>query len=612
MSDELQIQQSTNTTPYAVGGSLIGGGLGWAGAHYLTKPKYGSYDDIIKEAKDSTDFSSKIEKAEGEEKKFLEAAKDLAGKRSTAETEYNNAFEAWKKDHPNTTKKEDAKYGELKTAQKQAEEALEAKKKALIDAEFEKIKSKASKSSITGTFDPAELPTLINEATDKRKRDFNAKLEVYANRKQTLLDKLDQAKKDGNKELEKQVINDINAFEKQMKEELNTEISSWYKNPNAKASKRAINTAVDNATQIVATRVAEKDYSRITDTTLSRLEKQVMDKIKSNGSEAFNTLIDGQKGNIDGITKAVDHKINVNRKQKNILEGVKYDYEKMLRKAKAAGTPEDEIVKQFKILWGLISKTETVKPGVEVPKEFKDFVNGLKTEEKAAVERLLKDGEFTIENFDKALAKLDKETKALTEVRTRDLPNFKNKIKELGGDGATFVDGVLRDKKGNLIDMTTKHTFTKPTVGIPNVSASDVKKAFDNGEVTALTDEEIRKQAEQAVKESAYQTETNAVNTAKKAAEDYYNTLPEGEALTAEQQEAKFLKEKCGGAESKAKYLDGKVEETATQFKNNFKSWLERKWGFAEHTNAKIAGVAIAGAAIIGGIAAALAPKDRA
>ena len=30
--------------------------------------------------------------------------------------------------------------------------------------------------------------------------------------------------------------------------------------------------------------------------------------------------------------------------------------------------------------------------------------------------------------------------------------------------------------------------------------------------------------------------------------EDYYKSLPDGEALTAEQQEAKFLKEKCGGA----------------------------------------------------------------
>ena len=612
MADDFQVKQSSsNSGAYGLSGAVVGGlGAGYA-AHRLTRPKYGSYDDIIKEAKDSTDFSSKIEKAEGKEKEFLTAAKELAGKRAAAETEYNNAFEAWKKENPSTTKKEDAKYGELKTAQKQAEEALEAKKKALVDAEFDRIKNTASKSSLTGTFDPAELPTLINEATDRRKRDFYTKLEVYANKKQALLDKLDAAKAASDKALEKQLNSEINAFERQMQEELNTEISSWYKNPKAKASKRAINTAIDNATQIVATRVQEKEYSRLADTTLSTLEKQVMDKIKANGNESFNTLIDSQKGNLEGISRAVSHKITINRKQKNILEGVKYDYEKMLKTAKAAGTPEDEIVKQLKILWGLISKTETVKPGAEVPKEFKAFVEGLNEEQKGAVERLLKDGEFTVENFDKALSKLDRETEALTKVITTDLPNFKNKIKEAGGDGATFVDGILRDKKGNVIDMTTSRSFSKPTVVIPRASVADVKKAFETGEVAALTDEEIRKQAEEAVKESAYQKETNAVNTAKKAAEDYYKTLPDGEALTAEQQEAKFLKEKCGGAENKAKYIDGKVEEAANTFKKDFKSWLERKWGFAEHANWKIAGVAVAGAAVVGAIASAFAPKNN-
>ena len=609
MSDELQIQQGSSSTPYALTGAVLGGAAGGIGAHYLTKPKYGSYDDIIKEARDSADFSSKIEKAEGKEKEFLQAVKDIVGKREAEEAEYNKAFEAWKKENPNTTKKEDAKYAELKKAQTDAEAALEAKKKSLIDEEFTKIKNNASKSSLTGTYDPAELPILINEATDKRKRDFFTKLEVYANKKQALLDKLDAAVAAKDKALEKEINNEINAFEKQVQEELNTEISSWYKNPKAKASKRAINSTIEKSLETIQTRVQEKDYSRVADSQLSVLEKQIKDKIKANGSESLNTLVEQQKGNVDGINRAVEHKITFNRKQINILEKVQKNYANMLKEAGTAESEAEQIVKQFKILWGLVSKTETVTPGKELPTEFKQFVEGLTDKEKEAVGRMLKDGEFTKENLDKAVTDLEQKTRALTEVYTRDIPNFKEKIKEKGG--ATFVDGVLRDKKGNVIDLTTKRTFAKPEITIPRASVADVKKAFETGEVTSLTDEEIRKQAEQAVKESAYKKEADAVNTAKKAAEDYFKTLPDGDALTAEEYEAKFLKEKCGGAESKAKYLDGKVEEAANTIKKDFKSWIERKWGFAEHTNLKLAGVALAGAALIGGIASALAPKNR-
>lgn len=607
MSDELQIQQGSSSTPYALTGAVIGGAAGGAGAHYLTKPKYGSYDDIIKEAKDSTDFSSKIEKAEGKEKEFLQAAKDIAGKRTEAEAEYNKMFEDWKKEHPNTAKVETDEYKALKDAQKKAEADLEAKKKALVDEEFNRIKNSASKSSITGTFDAAELPTLINEATEKRQRDFYAKLEVYANKKQALLDRLDAAVAANDKALEKQINNEINAFEKQIQEELNTEVSSWYKNPKAKASKRAINDTVDKAIITVSTRVQEKDYSRVADSQLSTLEKQIKDKIKANGSESLNTLVEQQKGNIDGINRAVEHKITFNRKQINILEKVQKNYEKMLKEAGTAESEAEQIVKQFKILWGLISKTETVTPGKELPTEFKQFVEGLSDKEKEAVGRMLKDGEFTKENLDKAVTDLQQKTRALTEVYTRDIPNFNEKIKEKGG--ATFVDGVLRDKKGNVIDLTIKRTFAKPDINIPRASVADVKKSFETGEVKALTDEEIRKQAEAAVKESAYQKETNAVAEAKKKAEEAFGKLADGEALTAEQQEAAFLKDK--GIESKNKFLDGKVEEASKNFKTNFKEWIERKWGFAEHTNAKIAGVALAGALVIGGLASAMAPKNR-
>ena len=75
MSDELQIQQGSSSTPYALTGGVIGGVGAGLGAHYLTKPKYSSYEDIIAESQDS--FNKKIEAATGEEKDLLTRAKEI-------------------------------------------------------------------------------------------------------------------------------------------------------------------------------------------------------------------------------------------------------------------------------------------------------------------------------------------------------------------------------------------------------------------------------------------------------------------------------------------------------------------------------------------------------
>ena len=72
MSDELTIQglnqpipqQKTSTTPYVLGGALGGAAIGGVANHYMKKPM--SWEDVVKEAKDTTDFSTKAEPASWE------------------------------------------------------------------------------------------------------------------------------------------------------------------------------------------------------------------------------------------------------------------------------------------------------------------------------------------------------------------------------------------------------------------------------------------------------------------------------------------------------------------------------------------------------------------
>ena len=49
MSDELSIQQTKSNGP-ALFGAALGGTVAGVGTHYFTKPKYGSYEQIIKKS----------------------------------------------------------------------------------------------------------------------------------------------------------------------------------------------------------------------------------------------------------------------------------------------------------------------------------------------------------------------------------------------------------------------------------------------------------------------------------------------------------------------------------------------------------------------------------
>lgn len=87
MSDELAIQQQKqgSATPYALGGAVLGGVAGAFSPVGVTRPKYSSFEDILKESEDT--FSKEIEKG-GDNKGFWETAKSHVDKVKNAEKEY--------------------------------------------------------------------------------------------------------------------------------------------------------------------------------------------------------------------------------------------------------------------------------------------------------------------------------------------------------------------------------------------------------------------------------------------------------------------------------------------------------------------------------------------
>ena len=135
MSDELtiqpQVQQKSNAVPYAAGGAIIGGLAGALSPVGAKKPKYASYEDILKESEDT--FKSQIEKG-GEAKGVWEAAKEHAEKVKNAEAEYDKKVQEIKdanKTVAGTLPETEQAAKDLKLAQENYDKALEAEKNKL-------------------------------------------------------------------------------------------------------------------------------------------------------------------------------------------------------------------------------------------------------------------------------------------------------------------------------------------------------------------------------------------------------------------------------------------------------------------------------------------------
>lgn len=198
MSDELtiqpQVQQKSNAIPYAAGGAIVGGLAGALSPVGVTKPKYASYEDILKESEDT--FKSQIEKG-GDAKGVWEAAKEHAEKVKNAEAEYDKKVQEIKdanKTVAGTLPETEQAAKDLKLAQENYDKALETEKNKL---------SSASKGGVSRN----SVPSAESLGVTMSKKD----LKNYNTIRDEYLQKLQDLRSDANYKKYSQAITDVTA-----------------------------------------------------------------------------------------------------------------------------------------------------------------------------------------------------------------------------------------------------------------------------------------------------------------------------------------------------------------------------------------------------------------
>lgn len=719
MTDEISIQQSqSNAGAYGIGGALLGGAAGGVGAHYLTRPKYGSYEDIIKEAKDTAEFSKKIEKAEGKEKEFLEKVKALAAKEETAGAEWDRLLAEYQEAHKGegeikTDSEEYKKYNQQKTDLET--KRTEAIKKAEADL----------KANNTGGYvgDRAKLadPTKLEEAKAKVEQAVKGvetrKSQYIANRQKDINTFNRMLKvKTGNKveqlALEKiNFENTVESIQKHLKDKKFKKNSELTFIPDKGPDKGTTVTRIpaDEHELKLAKQYFEKQYqtkldaifpnikdagvrealmkdgyetiqnlrtvNENMDSRIAFVKKQVQDLEKAEAIVNDKTEIKSVVGkaakkapksskiakdfaeyttrDFNAEIAALDPKkdaskiADLRRMQTNLETSIMGHYNTIMQNdigKKAAELDTQKLYRDIlrseelidahnsrvgtspKNIWRKIGRSIGswlgVKPSYlnaaenqeleEIGQRLKAYRDSLPeaTREKE-YEKLVQDAEklklddvkTNIQNLQGELDTLneakDKRVKAQAEVR-----KINAKLEQVGAKGAKVNAAGKVILNGKMYQPTLPFNLatevsvpaTDPYITrLENTIAKIKESILPNG--TVYTDEQITQMAKEKVeKELAEEA---------KALEEARGKLPKGEAKTAEQLKADFIKNK---GERKA-FIDTAVKDAEKGFKDECKEWFQRRFGFAEHTNLKIAGAAVAGAALIGGIAAMLAPK---
>lgn len=199
MSDELTIQpqvqqKQSSALPYAIGGAIVGGTVGALSPVGVTKPKYASYEDILKESEDT--FKSQIEKG-GDNKGVWEAAKEHAEKVKNAEAEYDKKVQEIKdanKTVAGTLPETEQAAKDLKLAQENYDKALETEKNKL---------SNISKGGVSRN----SVPSAESLGVTMSKKD----LKNYNTIRDEYLQKLQDIRSDANYKKYSQAITDVTA-----------------------------------------------------------------------------------------------------------------------------------------------------------------------------------------------------------------------------------------------------------------------------------------------------------------------------------------------------------------------------------------------------------------
>ncbi len=566
MSDELSIQavnqpqvKQTSPVPYALGGAVVGGLTGAAVANYTTKPKYASFEDIIADTKDNFEKNAKDAiSEEANQTKAINARQAAIDAGAKWEDELNAFKEANK---------------EGATPELAADHEL-MKQKAAIQDEIKTIES-AKATTKTVTKEPLaalrqnvkdlnkaadELRTLKAEgATKEAMEGVNNRIKALETRQEGIYNSILEGAGFKGTEAE------IKAAQKDLKAKLEGYTQEYMANYDKYASIKPNRNYIDAKTKIA-------DNNQVIDKALADIKEATGYKVKTSPAK------DSAK-----FAKEVQTLKNIEIRKNDTLKKVLDNYSKIADTTTGGGTFLERLENALKVLSG-----GTVEPKSK-DKEIQEFIKNLTDAEKKVLngknvtkenlEQLIKDSEGRLNKLNEAAGKAIKaqaDNVAYTKITNNELNNAKRKY----GKGAYF------NEKGEIC-----------------VKGKPVEKAPAAPALPKLDSEASKV----LPKEVSYETkasgvDTKALNDAKaKLAEvetkitDARNALPKAEAKTEEQILKEFV-EKNGE----------KADAMKKAFGEDVKALLEKKI-----PNKKLAGYIAGGAAILGALGYAIAPKNK-
>ena len=566
MSDELSIQavnqpqvKQTSPVPYALGGAVVGGLGGAAVANYTTKPKYASFEDIIADTKDNFEKNAKDAiSEEANQTKAINARQAAIDAGAKWEDELNAFKEANK---------------EGATPELAADHEL-MKQKAAIQDEIKTIES-AKATTKTVTKEPLaalrqnvkdlnkaadELRTLKAEgATKEAMEGVNNRIKALQTRQEGIYNSILESAGFKGTEAE------IKAAQKDLKAKLEGYTQEYMANYDKYASIKPNRNYIDAKTKIA-------DNNQVIDKALADIKEATGYKVKTSPAK------DSAK-----FAKEVQTLKNIEIRKNDTLKKVLDNYSKIADTTTGGGTFLERLENALKVLSG-----GTVEPKSK-DKEIQEFIKNLTDAEKKVLngknvtkenlEQLIKDSEGRLNKLNEAAGKAIK-AQADNVVYTKITNNELNNAQRKYGKGAYF------NEKGEIC-----------------VKGKPVEKAPAAPALPKLDSEASKV----LPKEVSYETkasgvDTKALNDAKaKLAEvetkitDARNALPKAEAKTEEQILKEFV-EKNGE----------KADAMKKAFGEDVKALLEKKI-----PNKKLAGYIAGGAAILGVLGYAIAPKNK-
>ncbi len=665
-----QVQKKDNTLPYAIGGAVVGGAAGGLTGYYTTKPKYASFDDILKDSEDTfkksvgevTDDASIIDKAVAARKAGADAAANW-----DAEFEKAKAANA-----AGTAPIEES----LVTAQNEAEKAYNTKKETLINQKVEELKKN------NNTTELADWQKKQNIETQKRLDQAKANVENYLKERDAAYKKvneyinkakdIDYDMVDAAASSYKEVMNNIDDIEKHLadgnykkgskiilkdgtvvefkpgekfveppkltKEQYNKLTEKQKKErklaqqkysdiqKKIKAAREVVNNRFDEAIR----KVFSTDFAEIKDTDLRRnAVLQAADAV-ADLRQVDENAIAAEKYFVDNAASYQDAKAKIKGSENE------FNRTKKALEIKKTNLKKYQLYQDILRLDELADSTTGTHSGRRLAGllgfEYPNTATAAQKEEIAKLRKALQDNKVTDEIIDAARAegkkKVGSEIKRLnkdlpiaeayvkeqTQARTK-VEQFENELKKLNAEGAKIEikkgKAIITRKDGTVVNFVDEMKQRLQKVNI------ELKAPAEGDGVLAKLQEAVTKAENQMHKPGAGLTEEQIAARAKEAVtDDMLKT--EKEALdkakkavedaraNAPKIEAKPEAEIKKALEEKLGTREKVIQDAIEKNKDDLKVALERKV-----SNKKLAAWIAGGAVVLAGLGYLMAPKSK-